>query len=322
MSRFLGVDGGGTKTAFILIDDSGTVLAETRQPSCYYFSEGIGLVHRVLEAGIREVCAAAGIAPGDVDRSFFGIPSYGEVSGDVAELDAIPARVLGHDRYSVDNDMVCGFAGSLAGSDGVNVISGTGSMTYGERNGQGMRIGGWGELFGDEGSAYWVAVRGLNAYSRMSDGRAPRGALYDLVRERLDITTDLDAVDVVLGRWQSDRSAVADLARVVVRAADAGDPVATGILHDAVDELVLLVTTTVDTLGFAADETVPVSYSGGLFAADSVRDGFRTALGRAVPNAELRTPRLDPVAGAAISAAKQNTTPLRDAALTRLAQQR
>ena len=73
--------------------------------------------------------------------------------------------------------MVCGWAGSLAGEDGINVISGTGSMTYGERHGTGHRVGGWGELFGDEGSAYWIAAQGLNAFSRMSDGRLARGPL-------------------------------------------------------------------------------------------------------------------------------------------------
>ena len=83
--------------------------------------------------------------------------------------------MLGHDRYSCDNDMVCGWAGSLAGEDGINVISGTGSMTYGERQGVGHRVGGWGELFGDEGSAYWIAAQGLNAFTRMSDGRLPHG---------------------------------------------------------------------------------------------------------------------------------------------------
>ncbi len=47
-------------------------------------------------------------------------------------------------------------------------------MTYGERLGVGQRVGGWGELFGDEGSAYWIrCIRGLNAFSRMSDGRIP-----------------------------------------------------------------------------------------------------------------------------------------------------
>src|ERR1044071_1894442 len=136
------------------------------------------------------------------------IPGYGEASADIERLDAVPALVLGHDRYSCNNDMVCGWAGSLACEDGINVISGTGSMTYGERQGVGHRVGGWGELFGDEGSAYWVATQGLNAFSRMSDGRLTRGPLYELIRQRLQITSDLDAVSLVIEQWGGNRGSV------------------------------------------------------------------------------------------------------------------
>src|SRR5439155_11897608 len=122
-----------------------------------------------------------------------------------------------------DNDMVCGWAGSLALADGINVISGTGSMAYGERSGARARAGGWGELFGDEGSAHWIAVRGLSAFSRMSDGREPPGPLHQLVRERVDVAVDLDVLDVVLTRWGGERRSVAALCPVVVEAADRGD---------------------------------------------------------------------------------------------------
>ena len=74
--------------------------------------------------------------------------------------------------------MVCGWAGALAGEDGINIVAGTGSIAYGEYRGRSARAGGWGELFSDEGSAYWLAREGLRLFSRMSDGRAPRGALY------------------------------------------------------------------------------------------------------------------------------------------------
>jgi N-acetylglucosamine kinase-like BadF-type ATPase len=60
---------------------------------------------------------------------------------DIPTLDAIPAEVLGHSRYACDNDMVCGWAGSLGGVDGINVVSGTGTIPYGERLGQGVRVG-------------------------------------------------------------------------------------------------------------------------------------------------------------------------------------
>ncbi len=86
-------------------------------------------------------------------------------------------------RYRCGNDMVCSWAGSLACADGISVIAGTGSMAYGEYAGRQARCGGWGELIGDEGSAYWIAREGMNLFSRMSDGRVARGPLHRLVRE-------------------------------------------------------------------------------------------------------------------------------------------
>ncbi len=318
MSLFLGVDGGGSKTAFVLLDGSGHVVAETQSPSCYYFSEGIELVGRILADGIGTITAQAGIETTDIAYAFFGLPGYGEVSTDIARLNALPHEVLGHDRYSCDNDMVCGWAGSLGAVDGINVISGTGSMTYGERAGHGHRVGGWSELFGDEGSAYWIAIRGLNAYSRMSDGRLPRGPLYDVVKRRVDVTSDLDLIDVVVNRWKGQRGAIADLSKTVVEAAGLGDLVAAQIITDACAELARIVDTTRTELGFEADDVIPVSYSGGMFTAGAVRQGFEEALALLHSNYELRTPLFGPAVGAALYAAKKAGSPLSDAALENL----
>lgn len=318
MSLFLGVDGGGSKTAFVLLNDSGQIVAETKSPSLYYFSEGIELVSRVLTDGIGKITAQAGIETKDIDYAFFGLPGYGEVSTDIERLNALPHDVLGHGRYACDNDMVCGWAGSLGAVDGINVISGTGSMTYGERAGHGHRVGGWSELFGDEGSAYWIAIRGLNAFTRMSDGRLPRGPLYGVVKTRVDVTSDLDLIDVVVNRWKGARGAIADLSKTVVEAAGLGDLVAAQIISDACAELAGIVDTTRTELGFVATDVVPVSYSGGMFTAGAVRHGFEEALALLNPNYELRTPLFGPAVGAALYAAKKAGTPLSEKAVTNL----
>ncbi|MGH3644826.1 MAG: N-acetylglucosamine kinase [Mycobacterium sp.] len=310
MSRYLGVDGGGSKTAFVLIDADGRVVARATAPSSYYFADGFGVVERVLTQGITDICTQAGIEPADIDAAFFGLPGYGEASGDVEQLDAVPGRVLGHDRYSCDNDMVCGWAGSLAGEDGINVISGTGSMTYGERLGTGHRVGGWGELFGDEGSAYWIATQGLNAFSRMSDGRLARGPLYDLIKQRLEISSDLDAVGLVIEKWGGNRGSIAALATTVCEAARQQDKASTGILTAAADELATLVETTRVLVGFTDAELVPVSYSGGMFSDEGYLGLFRNALGRLPAKYDLRLPLLDPAVGAALYAAKHSGHPL------------
>ena len=318
MSVFLGVDGGGTKTALCLVDREGRVVARARAPSLYYFTDGIGLVGRVLREGVDEVCRQAGITPSGIDHAFFGLPSYGEVSGDVPALDAAPKAVLGHDRYACDNDMVCGWAGSLGGADGINVIGGTGSMTYGERAGRGARVGGWGELFGDEGSAYWIAIKGLGAFSRMSDGRLPPGPLYEMFRERLGLASDLDLVDVVLNRWQGGRREIAALSRMVVEAASAGDACAAEIVAGAAGELANIVDTTRRRLAFGPGERVPVSYSGGIFTAGSILGGFEVALSALYDEYELREPLYPPVVGAALYAAKLAGKPLDAEALGQL----
>jgi N-acetylglucosamine kinase-like BadF-type ATPase len=301
---YLGVDGGGTKTALCLLYRDGRVAAQARAPSCYYFTEGIGLVGRVLREGVDEVCEQASVTPADIRYAFFGLPTYGEVSGDVPTLDAIPEAVLGHRRYACDNDTVCGWAGSLGGADGINVVSGTGSITYGEREGRGVRVGGWGDLFGDEGSAYWISIRGLNAFTRMSDGRLPVGPLYEALRDHLELEADLDLVDVVLNRWQGGRSEIAALGRVVAEAAEGGDECAARILSGAADELAKLVDTTRRLLDFGPEETVPVSYSGGVFNVRSVVEGFEAAIEDLHDGYELREPLHSPVVGAAIYAAK------------------
>ncbi|MFI5707010.1 N-acetylglucosamine kinase [Kribbella sp. NPDC051620] len=313
---FLGVDGGGTKTAFALVSGDGDVLAGAVGRSCYYLGQSIELVDEVLREGVGSVCDEAGVRLDQLAYAFFALPGYGEVSADLATLDAIPGRVLGHQRYSCDNDMVAGWAGSLGAIDGVNVIGGTGSMAYGERDGRGLRVGGWGELFDDEGSAYWIAIRGLGAFAKMSDGRLSPGPLRKHLAEHLQLASDLDLVDVVLNRWQGDRARIASLAQLVTAAADDGDEACTAILQEAGQALAGLVKAAIAQLGYTPDEVVPVSYSGGVFKSDEVRTAFQQALADAP--VDLRAPILPPVIGAALYAARLAGSPLTSESVTKL----
>jgi N-acetylglucosamine kinase-like BadF-type ATPase len=309
---YLGVDGGGTKTALCLMTDDGRAAATVQAPSCYYLGhpEGVALVERVLREGVAEVCRLAGIAPAEIDYGFFALPAYGEVSDDVPALDAVPRAVLGHDRYACDNDMVAGWAGSLGAVDGINVVSGTGSICYGERAGRRVRVGGWGELFGDEGSGHWIGLRGLQAFARMSDGRLPVGPLLGMIRNRLQPATDLDVIAITIVRWRADRRRVAELSTVVAEAADRGDEQAHAILSEAAANLVSLVDAARRRLKFTDGETVPVSRSGGVFSAARVRAEFDRLLTEARGNYDLRQPLHPPAVGAALYAAKLAGAPL------------
>lgn len=302
---FLGVDGGGTKTRFALIDGEGRVLAQAQQSTTYHPQVGMEGVREILTLGIDQVLQEAGLPASAIRHAFFGLPAYGEDSRAMALLQAIPASILGHDRYACDNDMVCGWAGSLACADGINIIAGTGSMGYGQRLGAAARSGGWGEAFSDEGSAYWIAAQGLNAYSRMSDGRLPKGALHALINEELSLDRDLDLCAHIYGEQAYSRSDFARLSLIVAKAARQGDTTANGIYQQAGNELAQIADALRRSLEFADDEIVPLSYSGGAFSAgDLLLTPFEESLHSASPNFELRAPLHEPHYGAAIYAAK------------------
>jgi N-acetylglucosamine kinase-like BadF-type ATPase len=301
---FLGVDGGGTKTRFALMAD-GAVLADATLGTTYHPDVGVDGVRAVLTQGVAEVLTRAGADASRIAHAFFGLPAHGEDSAVTPALDALPAAILGHGRYTVDNDMVCGWAGSLGAEDGMNIVAGTGSIGYGQRCGHAARAGGWGEAFSDEGSAYWIAMQGLNAYSRMSDGRLPRGPLHALVNEKLGLANDLDLCAHVYGANAKTRGELAQFSPLVARAAEAGDEAAHAIFRRAGRELAQIAEALRRKLGFDPAEPVKLSYSGGAFAAgDLLLVPFREALDDTGARFDLRRPLHEPHIGAALYAAR------------------
>jgi N-acetylglucosamine kinase-like BadF-type ATPase len=261
---FIGVDGGGTKTHFVLIDNAGTILAEHVGGTTYHLQVGLQGVRHVLQNGF-EALAQAGPNPiDDIAHVFIGLPAFGEDATVDPQLAELPAAILGHRRYTCGNDMVCGWAGSLGGEDGINIVAGTGSIGYGERQGRAARAGGWGEVFGDEGSAYWVAIKGLSAFSKASDGRHARGPLYAAFRAHFDLVDDIDLCSRIMGQDGLSRQEIAALSPLVTEAALNGDPVASAICYRAGAELAAVAHAIRHRLGFMPDEKAALSYSGGL----------------------------------------------------------
>jgi N-acetylglucosamine kinase-like BadF-type ATPase len=317
---FLGVDGGGSKTEFQLIDAEGRELARTETGTTDHGQIGIDGAAGRLAEGLDAVFATAGVRRENIAFAYFGLPAFGEDARAARQLGELPAGLLGHRRFTCGNDMVCGWAGSLAGADGVNVVAGTGSIGYGERQGRSARAGGWGNAVGDEGSGYWIASQGLTLFSRMSDGRASKGPLHAILKAELGLERDFELCSLVgAGGSLAARDRVAALCPLVARAAFQGDAAAAAIFVDAAGELASIVEAVRIAIGYADDEVAPVSYSGGVFAAgDFFRSAFAAAVNERAGTYQLTAPILSPLAGAALLAAKLAGTPLTSAAISRL----
>jgi N-acetylglucosamine kinase-like BadF-type ATPase len=319
---YLGVDGGGSKTEFVLIDESGRVLATRREGPAYYLETGVEALKTMLASGIRATLAQGAVLPADLTYAFLGLPAYGEDSRLLDVLDRAASPTLPQEIYRCANDMVCGWAGALGGRDGINIVAGTGSIAYGEFAGRSARAGGWGELFSDEGSAYWVAREGLTLFSRMSDGRIESGPLHRLIRDHFHLRGDLDLCAAVYGPPALTRSRLAGLAPLVAEAAHAGDTQARRLFDSAARELAALVDLVRGKLNVPHQLSLPVSYSGGMFQfGDLVLDPLRSALGGGEHGYEFIAPRLAPGGGAALYAAKLGGIPLTASAIAELTRQ-
>jgi N-acetylglucosamine kinase-like BadF-type ATPase len=140
------------------------------------------------------------------------------------------------------------------------LICGTGSIVYGRTvTGELVRAGGWGYLFGDEGSGYAIGLASLRAVMQAYDNRGPETLLSELVLGRYGLRTPPELIPTIYGA-ESPRSQLATLSDLVEQAAWRADPVAIAILEEASRELAQAIAAVYPKLGTS---TVPLVITGG-----------------------------------------------------------
>lgn len=296
---FLGVDAGGTKTAFVLCDETGKVLARHRGAGGGFLSIGVQGVEKGVREGMLAVCERAGIVPDMITWTGAGFPGYGEVEGSETQILQACRRAVGSDRVTCACDCHLGWAGSMALQPGINIVAGTGSICYGvDEDGKTARSSGWG-AYCDEGSCTWIGGRLIAAFAKQSDGRRPRTALYGMFREALEIEEDAYFIHTLNHDIAGKRGETAKLQMLAMRIAQAGDPVAKAIYEDAAAELCEAIVAVAHKLGMADGFTA--SYSGGLFQSGAC---ITEPLGRLVAQSggKLQAPAFPPEIGAVLMA--------------------
>src|SRR5262249_42000963 len=146
---------------------------------------------------------------------------------------------------------------------GVALVAGTGSIAYGQApDGRSARAGGWGYLFGDEGSAYALVLAGLRTVACAADGRGPPTALTERFLSKLGLGGPQQLVPIFYrGSWE--RASLAALASLVFEAADAGDAVAAALLEQGARDLAAAAAAVVRQLGLEM-HAVPMAFAGGV----------------------------------------------------------
>lgn len=307
MNIYLGVDGGGTKTKFLMCDERGTYLASSVQPTCHYLQCGLDGVTQVMKNGLQACLSQAQFQEADIRSVFVACAGYGDIEQDNPKIEAAVKKAFSAFPYVIGNDTENALAGSLAGKPGINVIAGTGSIGLGkDEAGNMMRCGGWHHFFGgDEGSAYWIACKLILHFTRQSDGREPKTALYAYIKDYYHFTHDSDILTLTIDTYQYDRTKIAAMSQHVYELANMQDPVALQIFKDAAKELSDMIISIYHGLSFTSS-SIPISYSGGVFkSGDYILKPLQDYLS-VLPSFTLHSPILPPDGGSVLLAMKQD----------------
>lgn len=294
---YLGIDAGGTSTQAVLVAEDGTVLGRGRGGAGNHNTIGIERARDSVVTAVRAALKGTNEIPTAVAFGSAGLEAPGDLS---TAMQLLPDELRGC-AIVFDTDALMALEGALGGHAGIVIAVGTGAIAFGrDLHGQRAFASGWGWRIGDEGSAYWIGVRALNAVSKALDGRGPRTMLVELIQDRLQAS---GAQSVVGWTYHSDRdpSDIAGLASLVDAAAVQGDEVALRILSDATAELLGSVEAVFRRMENTWGLPVPVSYNGGVFKSQIVTSGFEAGL-RSRGWGVARPPIMSPVLGAALHA--------------------
>ena len=228
---YLGVDGGGTKTAFALINEQKELiyLKEVGPSSLDTIDEQ--QIINVIYEGTKDINVK-------VDSIFLGIG-----------VDIVKKET----KIDAGNDIISAFYGALSGEDGIVCIAGTGSVCYAKNKDQNIRIGGINYIEGDPGSAYDLGIHALRYLAKVIDYRKKGGPFADALKDATKINNYEDITKYFI---EAKRTDIASLAKLVTE--NSNDINAKKIIKDSVNELLLMIKTAFKKLHFEGETKISI----------------------------------------------------------------
>ncbi|MGX7149483.1 N-acetylglucosamine kinase [Enterococcus ureasiticus] len=223
MKYMIGIDSGGTKTEAIVYDLSGKEQQRV--------VTGFGNMLVDYDQGLANIKAAIQMVLTDRQVADCQLLVLGLAGIDSGGLKEVLMKELAYFQVPLVllNDGQLAHYALLQGEAGVLVIAGTGSICLGMKQNEWYRVGGWGHLFGDEGSGYYIGKLAIQQALAEYDTQSK----YSLLTERLfsyfNLTTTLELVKKA---YQLTKDQIAALAKEVAELAHK-DPTAAAILTKA-----------------------------------------------------------------------------------------
>ena len=198
--RYLGIDGGGSKTSFLLVDEYYNEICHIESGPSNWLSVGADAAKQAITQGISQLTER----PNIVCAGFAGAARHESAAFYKEVLESlIPGA-----QIIIESDAFIASIGAIGIDPGILLISGTGSIVIGRDKARNMfRIGGWGPYFGDEGSGFWIGREAVREALRSLDLQAST-EFSNRIAGRLG----LKSISEVVSGWASGKIGVPEIA--------------------------------------------------------------------------------------------------------------
>jgi len=293
MKLFLAVDAGGTKTDYLLADET-RELARARGGTIKRMRADAETAARNLDAALSELAAKTGVSMQTVSHTCIG------AAGDTVPLvvdwlrEAMAARVAG--GLLLVNDVEIALDAAFPGASGVLVLAGTGSNVAGRgHDGTLTCAGGWGPVLADQGSGHRIGQECLRAlFMAKDEGRST--TLQEAVLE----FWQLSSLDVLVEHANCLPSPdFSQLTGVTLRCAEQGDVVAMEVLRREGESLGHLAKLVIRRIQRESGVVPPLAFAGSIMEKVApVREALIAAVREEYPEIRVLDGVVDPLAGA------------------------
>ena len=198
--RYLGIDGGGSKTSFLLVDEYYNEICHIESGPSNWLSVGADAATQAITQGISYLTER----PNIVCAGFAGAARHDSAAFYKEVLESLIPEA----QIIIESDAFIASIGAIGVDPGILLIAGTGSIVIGRDKARNMfRIGGWGPYFGDEGSGFWIGREAVREALRSLDLQAST-EFSNRIAGRLG----LKSISEVVSAWASGKIGVPEIA--------------------------------------------------------------------------------------------------------------
>lgn len=283
----IGIDGGGSKTDFLLCDLSLNEVCRLIAPRSNPNDIGISEVEALVSTNINALVSESKIDKRDIKAAFAGIAGLTS-SGYTERIIGLLSGLLPNAKTDASHDGINVLYGAFPESDGVSIICGTGSSCFVKCGNDIHRIGGYGK-FDLIGNGYEIGKACIAHALKTADGRSTSGLMEDMLSKRIGSDDFVNALD---GLILMTKDEIAALAPIVISAAEEGDADALEILGENMEYIAELIRHA----GNYFENEYQVALAGGILRAEA---SIRLLSAKIPERAILITSERAPVFGAA-----------------------